>query len=118
MKKEIKSSSLAAKQCNPCAAGTPALKQEQISSLLAQLDGWTQQGQVIGKTVTFSNFHQAMSFVNAVAWVSNQENHHPGLTISYNKCKVEYTTHSVGGLSENDFICAAKVDGIYQQSFS
>jgi 4a-hydroxytetrahydrobiopterin dehydratase len=55
-----------------------------------------------------------MSFVNAVAWVSNQEDHHPELTISYNKCKVEYTTHSVGGLSENDFICAAKVDALLQ----
>lgn len=112
MNKPTKSPSLAAKQCKPCAAGTPALKQEQISSLMAQLDGWVQQGQVISKTVTFSNFHQAMSFVNAVAWVSNQEDHHPELTISYNKCKVEYTTHSVGGLSENDFICAAKVDAL------
>lgn len=110
MNKEMKSSSLAAKQCKPCAAGTPALTQPQIDSLLAQLDGWTQQGQAINKTVTFNNFHQAMSFVNAVAWVSNQEDHHPELTISYNKCKVEYTTHSVGGLSDNDFICAAKVD--------
>lgn len=109
---ETKSSTLAAKKCKPCAAGSPALKQAQIDSLLAQLDGWSLQGQVIGKMLTFSNFYQAMSFVNAVAWVSNQEDHHPELTISYNKCKVEYTTHSVGGLSENDFICAAKVDAL------
>ena len=109
---EIKSSTLAAKKCKPCAAGSPALQQAQIDSLLAQLDSWTLQGQVMGKTLTFSNFYQTMSFVNAVAWISNQEDHHPELTISYNKCKVEYTTHSVGGLSENDFICAAKVDAL------
>ncbi len=114
MNNPSKISSLAARQCKPCAAGTPALRQDQIAALLQQLDGWTQQGQVIGKTLTFNNFHQAMSFVNAVAWISNQEDHHPELTISYNKCTVEYTTHSVGGLSENDFICAAKVDALLQ----
>lgn len=112
MNKELKSSDLAAKKCKPCTARTPPLQKAQIALLLAQLDGWAQQGQAIEKTVTFSNFHQAMSFVNAVAWVSNQEDHHPELTISYNKCKVEYTTHSVGGLSDNDFICAAKVDAL------
>lgn len=105
-------SDLARRQCKPCTAGTPPLNQEQINTLMKQLEGWEQHGQVIDKTVEFTNFHQAMSFVNAVAWVSNQEDHHPELTISYNKCKVEYTTHSVNGLSENDFICAAKVDAL------
>jgi 4a-hydroxytetrahydrobiopterin dehydratase len=104
--------SLAQRQCKPCKAGTPPLNQEQINTLMKQLEGWEQHGNIIGKTVEFTNFHQAMSFVNAVAWVSNQEDHHPELTISYNKCKVEYTTHSVNGLSENDFICAAKVDAL------
>ena len=79
---------------------------------MKQLDGWEQIGQLISKTVKFTNFHQAMSFVNAVAYVSNQEDHHPELTIGYNTCKVEYTTHAINGLSENDFICAAKVDAL------
>jgi 4a-hydroxytetrahydrobiopterin dehydratase len=105
-------SSLSRRQCKPYKAGTPPLNQEQINALMKQLEGWEQHGHVIDKTVEFTNFHQAMSFVNAVAWVSNQEDHHPELTISYNKCKVEYTTHSVAGLSENDFICAAKVDAL------
>ena len=80
--------------------------------MLAQLDDWEQHGQLICKTFNFNNYHQAMSFVNAVAWISNQEDHHPELTISYNKCKVEYTSHIIDGLSENDFICAAKVDAL------
>lgn len=103
---------LAKQSCKPCTAATPALSQQQISILLQQLDNWELHDKVIEKTVTFTNFHQAMSFVNAVAWVSNQEDHHPELTVSYNKCKVEYTTHAVDGLSENDFICAAKVDAL------
>ena len=94
-----------------CLARLP-LKQEQINALMKQLDGWEQIGQLISKTVKFTNFHQAMSFVNAVAYVSNQEDHHPELTIGYNTCKVEYTTHAINGLSENDFICAAKVDAL------
>lgn len=103
---------LAKQQCKHYTEDTPALSQNQIIKLLQQLEGWEQHGTVIEKTVTFSNFHQAMSFVNAVAWVSNQEDHHPELTVSYNKCKVGYTTHAVNGLSENDFICAAKVDAL------
>lgn len=104
--------SLVTRQCQPNMAGTPPLGRDQINALLLQLDGWVQQDFVIGKTFKFDNFYQIMSFVNAVAWVSNQQNHHPELTVSYNKCHVEYTTHSINGLSENDFICAAKVDAL------
>jgi len=103
---------LARQHCRPCTAATQPLSQDQINTLLKQLDGWAQQGSVISKTFDFTNYHQAISFVNAVAWVSNHEDHHPELTVSYNKCKVEYTTHAVNGLSENDFICAAKVDAL------
>lgn len=106
------SSNLVARQCMQYAAGTPALQQEQIAALLLQLDGWTQRGQIISKTFTFKNFYQTISFVNAVAWVANQQDHHPDLNVSYGKCTVEFSTHSVGGLSENDFICAAKVDAL------
>lgn len=80
--------------------------------MLTQIEAWVQHGNLISKTFDFNNYHQAMSFVNAVAWVSNQENHHPELTISFNKCRVDYTTHAIDGLSENDFICAAKIDAL------
>jgi 4a-hydroxytetrahydrobiopterin dehydratase len=103
------SGSLASRQCK---AATLPLSQEQINTLLPQLNGWVQQGQVIGKTFEFKNYYQTMSFVNAVAWIANREDHHPELSVSYNKCKVEYSTHDVNGLSDNDFICAAKVDAL------
>jgi len=101
--------SLASRQCM---AATRPLSQEQINTLLPQLNGWAQQEQVIGKIFEFKNYYQTMSFVNAVAWIANREDHHPELSVSYNKCKVEYSTHAVHGLSENDFICAAKVDAL------
>ena len=109
---KVNISPLANQQCKPCSAGTPPLTQANIDKLMVQLEGWEQHGKLISRIVDFTNYHQAISFVNAVAWVSNQEDHHPELTISYNKCKVEYTTHSIDGLSENDFICAAKVDAL------
>jgi 4a-hydroxytetrahydrobiopterin dehydratase len=84
-------SELAAQHCKPHPAGTPPLSADKISLLLQQLYGWTLHDKVISKTVVFTNFHQAMSFVNAVAWVSNLEDHHPDLGISYNKCVVEYS---------------------------
>ncbi|MEO6564242.1 MAG: 4a-hydroxytetrahydrobiopterin dehydratase, partial [Nitrosospira sp.] len=65
---------------------------------------------LIRKVYNFNNYYQTMAFVNAVAWVSHREDHHPDITVGYNKCRVEYTTHAVNGLSENDFICAAKID--------
>ncbi len=101
-------------QCKPCTAATPALEQDRINTLLAQLDGWGQQGSAINKIFNFDNYYQTMSFVNAVAWIANQQDHHPELMVGYNKCKVEFMTHAVHGLSENDFICAARVDALLQ----
>jgi len=69
-------------------------------------------GDEISRTFTFRDFHETMSFVNAVAWIANQEGHHPDLTVGYDRCTVRYATHSIGGLSENDFICAAKVNAL------
>ena len=62
--------------------------------------------------VSFSS--QAMAFVNAVAWISHREDHHPDITVGYNQCRVEYMTHAIKGLSENDFICAAKLDKLFE----
>jgi 4a-hydroxytetrahydrobiopterin dehydratase len=103
---------LVAKRCAPCEGGTAPLNEAQVRHLLQSLPGWAQVKGEIAKTFAFKNFYQTMAFVNATAWVSHQENHHPDLEVGYNKCRVRYSTHSVGGLSENDFICAAKVEAL------
>ncbi len=102
------------KQCKPCEGGVPPLPQDEITAMMKQLDGWAQHGSSIGKTFEFKNYYQTMAFVNAVAWLSHREDHHPDLNVGYNKCRVEYSTHAIGGLSENDFICAAKVDALFK----
>jgi 4a-hydroxytetrahydrobiopterin dehydratase len=106
-------SDLATKKCKPCEGGVAPLKQDEVSRLLKQLDGWEHANGRIAKTYTFTNHYQAMAFVNAAAWVSHREDHHPDLNVGYNKCRVEYVTHAIGGLSENDFICAAKLDALF-----
>jgi len=103
---------LASKKCKPCEGGIQALPQDKINILIKQLDGWVQRDHTIGKVFDFKNYYQTMAFVNAVAWLSHREDHHPDLNVSYNKCQVEYSTHAINGLSENDFICAAKVDAL------
>jgi 4a-hydroxytetrahydrobiopterin dehydratase len=105
---------LANKQCKPCEGGVPPLTKAEAADLLQQLDGWEQHGAVIDKTFKFKNYYHTMAFVNAVAWLSHREDHHPDLLVEYNKCRVAYTTHAIKGLSENDFICAAKVDALFK----
>ncbi len=102
------------KQCKPCEGGTPSLTQPEINALLTQLQNWQQDGASISKTYPFKNYYQTIAFVNAVAWMTHREDHHPDLAVSYNECRVAYSTHAIGGLSENDFICAAKVDALFQ----
>ena len=103
---------LASRKCRPCEGGVSPLRREEIDNLLKQLDGWTHVEGMISKTYTFSNYYQTMAFVNAVAWLAHREDHHPDLVVGYRECRVQYTTHAIGGLSENDFICAAKVDAL------
>ena len=88
------------------------LDEKQITSRLARLPGWERQGANITKTFKFKNYYETMAFVNASAWISHREDHHPDLEVGYNTCKVRYSTHSVGGLSENDFNCAAKIEAM------
>jgi len=109
-----KTSDLAGKSCKACEGGVPPLTQDQAAKLLKQVEGWLLYERIIGKTYEFKNYYQTIAFVNAVAWISHREDHHPELTVGYNKCHVEYTTHAIGGLSENDFICAAKVDALFK----
>jgi len=100
------------KRCKPCEGGVPPLIPDEADAMLAQLDGWTREGNKIKKTFEFRNYHETMSFVNVVAYVANREDHHPDMLVSYKTCTVTYTTHAVGGLSENDFICSAKLDAL------
>ena len=105
---------LAAKQCKPCEGNMPPFSTVEIEEMLHQLDGWELLDGLIGKTYKFKNYYEVMAFVNTVAWISHREDHHPDIALGYNKCRVEYITHSTGGLSENDFICAAKIDVLFK----
>jgi 4a-hydroxytetrahydrobiopterin dehydratase len=106
---------LTSRRCVPCREGTPALPLPAARAMLAHLHGdWrlAEDGKTIERTLAFRNYHEVMAFVNALAWVSHREDHHPDLSVHYAKVIVRYSTHSVGGLSDNDFICAAKLDGL------
>ena len=103
-------SDLATRKCKPCEGGVAPYTPQQATELLRQLKGWTLDDGKLVKVYPFTNYHQTMAFVNALAWISHREDHHPDLKVGYNQCRVEYSTHAIGGLSENDFICAAKAD--------
>ena len=104
---------LAQKKCKPCEGGVSPLQPPEIEQLLQQLKGWQFKDGVITRTYEFKNYYQTMALVNAAAWVSHREDHHPDMAVGYSKCKVDYSTHAIGGLSENDFICAAKLDALF-----
>jgi 4a-hydroxytetrahydrobiopterin dehydratase len=103
---------LAKGKCKPCEGGVPPLTDDEAAQLLATLAGWERKDNLISKTYKFKNYYETMAFVNATAWISHREDHHPDLSVGYNQCRVRYTTHAIGGLSENDFICAAKIDAL------
>ena len=106
---------LTEKKCVPCEGGVPALSRAECDALMAQLDPlWklAPDAKRLERAFTFKDFYRTMSFVNAVAHVANVEDHHPDLEVGYDYCRVRWNTHAIGGLSENDFICAAKVDRI------
>jgi 4a-hydroxytetrahydrobiopterin dehydratase len=106
-------SELAQKKCKPCDRGVAPLTGDAAAALLAKLDpAWRLDvgAGSIRREFSFRDFYRTMSFVNALAHVANIEDHHPDLEVGYNYCRVVFTTHAIKGLSENDFICAAKVD--------
>lgn len=98
------------RHCKPCDKLGAALSQDSIQNYLENLSGWQVEEKKIVKMYSFKNHYEAMAFVNAIAWISHREDHHPDLQVGYKTCKVTYTTHALGGISENDFICAAKID--------
>ena len=104
---------LADKKCVPCEGGVPPLSAVEAATLLGQLHGdWriAADSKSMRRAYKFRDFYRTMSFVNAVAHVANVEDHHPDLEVGYDYCRITFSTHSIGGLSQNDFICAAKVD--------
>jgi 4a-hydroxytetrahydrobiopterin dehydratase len=103
------------RKCAACAPGTPALAADRVAELHLQLTpGWriADDGRSLRRSYGFADFYETMAFVNTLAWIANAEDHHPDLEVGYNYCRVTFATHSIGGLSENDFICAAKVDAL------
>ncbi len=108
-------SELSARKCKPCEGGVAPYSREQAQQLMKQLSPeWrlSSEGPYLRREFRFKDFYRTMSFVNALAHIANIEDHHPDLEVGYNYCRVQYTTHAIKGLSENDFICAAKIDGI------
>lgn len=103
---------LSNKKCVPCEGGTPTLTNVEITKLLTNLKEWkvSSNYKSISKQFSFKNFRQTMEFANAIAYIANKEGHHPELKLGYNYCDVLFTTHAIDALSENDFICAAKID--------
>jgi 4a-hydroxytetrahydrobiopterin dehydratase len=108
-------SELTSKKCVPCEGGVPALSRAAAQNLMQELGPeWklANDAKSIESEWKFRNFFHTMSFVNAVAHVANAEDHHPDLEVGYGFCRIRYNTHAIGGLSENDFICAAKIDAL------
>jgi 4a-hydroxytetrahydrobiopterin dehydratase len=97
--------------CQPL-EGQPPMSEVQITAHLARVAGWSLVDGAIEKTYHFDDYHRTIAFVNALAWVAHREDHHPDLQVGYNRCTVRYSTHSVGGISVNDFICAARIDAL------
>ncbi len=106
-------SELAQKACVPCRGGVPSLGPEMVEALLQELDDWTvEQKYHLTRTFKFRDFAEALAFVNRVGAIAEQENHHPDLHLAWGKVRVEIWTHKIKGLTESDFIFAAKCDAI------
>ncbi len=106
---------LITKKCTACSGDTPVLDTASIQKYLSSLDGWelNLDQTEIKRVFNFKNYGQAMAFTNTVAWLAFKEGHHPDMIVSYNRVVVGFTTHAINALSENDFICAAKVDKLF-----
>ena len=104
---------LVRKKCKPCEGGVDPMTDVQIGHILKGVQDWEYKDGMIRKTYDFKNYYQTMAFVNATAWISHREDHHPDIAVGYNNCTVSYVTHAIKGISENVFICAAKLDALF-----
>lgn len=114
---EIEHRDLVNRRCVSCEGGIAQLDAQSVTRWLLTVPGWTkcEDPASIQRVFEFSEYPLALSFANAVAWVAIRENHHPLIELHYRRCIVRYYTHAIGGLSENDFICAAKVNALYDE---
>jgi len=113
------SEALLKRHCKPCEGGVDPLSASQAKALLKALhDGWilSDDELQISRRFEFPAYSRTLAFANAVAWIAITEGHHPELTVNYATCDVSYTTHAINGLSDNDFICAAKIDRLWDES--
>ncbi|MCD6175293.1 MAG: 4a-hydroxytetrahydrobiopterin dehydratase [Planctomycetes bacterium] len=112
--KRSKRRKLSEKQCTPCCGGVEPLGTQELTPYLQQLaDGWDIiESRKLEKTFKFKNFREALDFTNRVGQLAEQQQHHPDITLSWGKVKIELWTHKIGGLHENDFILAAEIDRI------
>ncbi|MCP5419271.1 MAG: 4a-hydroxytetrahydrobiopterin dehydratase [Gammaproteobacteria bacterium] len=107
---------LSEKSCVPCQGGIPPLAKAEAETMLAQVPGWslTQDGARLERRFTFRNFASALAFVNQVGRVAEQEDHHPDISFGWGYASIVYYTHKIGGLHENDFVMAAKLNALYE----
>lgn len=104
--------SLAARSCQPMRGAEHRIDAQHAQARLADLPGWelVEDGAALRKTFRFADYYRTLAYVNALAFIAHREDHHPDLGVHYDRCVVRYSTHDVGGLSENDFISAAKAE--------
>jgi 4a-hydroxytetrahydrobiopterin dehydratase len=113
------SKELANRHCKPCEGGVAPLDRGQAKELMRALhEGWVLSDDYlqISRHFEFPAYSRTLAFTNAVAWIAITEGHHPELIVNYGSCAVSYTTHAIDGLSDNDFICAAKIDRLWEDS--
>lgn len=104
---------LADKQCVPCEGGVPALSSERAAELLEQIPGWTiDQNHHLDREYAFPDFATALAFVNQVGELAEQQGHHPDIYLTWGKVRIQIWTHKIDGLSESDFVLAAKIDAL------
>jgi 4a-hydroxytetrahydrobiopterin dehydratase len=116
---ETRLSDLTKRKCKPCEGGVEPLSREAADAYIRELHhGWylSADGTTIQRDFTFPAYSRTVAFANAVVWIATNEGHHPEMTVNYGSCRVAYTTNAIDGLSENDFICAAKVDQLLDEA--
>lgn len=108
------SDDLSSKTCVPCQGGVPPLTADETREMMGRLDGWalSEDGTTIRRRFEMKGFLKAVEMANLAAWVGNKQGHHPDISFGWGYCEVAYTTHEAGGLTENDFICAARMDAL------
>ena len=107
-------SKLTDKHCKPCEGDVEAMRRSEAEAMMDQIPGWelSEDAKIVSRRFEFKGFYRTMAFINAMAWIASSEDHHPDFSAGYNYCDIDFTTHAIDGLSENDFICAARVNAL------